>query len=493
MPFHRHAFISYAHIDNEPLPTETAGWVSLFHAALQQMLAGRLGGTADIWRDERLRGNDAFVQEIVANFSDTAVLVSVLSPRYVKSDWCRREVAEFCEVAEGNGGLLVDNKCRVFKVYKLPLEPAEGAVLPPAIRDVLGYEFFETDEDRTTTRELAPSYGEKSKQDFLRKVAKLAFDIKGLLGRLEAQAAAALAAGPAAAPAAADKPVVYLATCSHDRREARELLELELQRMGYRVLPERQLPADEDAFVAEVRRLLALSRIAIHLVGSGYGLVPDGPTEKSVVMLQNELAVQRCREGALTRLIWLPQATTTTHPLQQSFIEALHNQAEAQYGADLITGDFETLKTATHATLQRLAQPAPPDAAPAAAGRRVLHLVCSERDRRDAVPLIRRLREQAEVTLPVFTGDAGAVREANQALLMAADAVILYYGAGDEAWRYHQQNELKRIRGLRTGKPLPPERLYLAGPNSDDKDLLAELGEPGLIDGRAGVPAELAP
>jgi len=489
--FQRHAFISYAHIDNEPLPTESSGWVTLFHAALQQMLAGRLGGRADIWRDERLRGNDLFADEIVANFEQTAVLVSVLSPRYLKSDWCRREISEFCQTAERNGGLVVDNKCRVFKVFKFPLDEADDDALPATLQQVLGYQFYETDEDQTTTRELAPSYGDKSKQDFMRRVAKLAFDIRQLLGKLECHAETEAAA----APSPAGRPVVYLASCGHDRREQREMLELELDRMGYDVLPDRQLPTGEAEFVAEVERLLARSRVAIHLIGSSYGMVPDGPTDKSVAVLQNELAVQRCRAGALARLVWLPQGTASSHPLQAAFIEALHQEAEAQFGADLITGEFETLKAAVHALLDKLQQPAPVAPEPATPGRRQLHLLCSERDRKESVALVRQLRLTVDVSLPVFTGDAGAVREANQALLMACDQVLLYYGEGDEAWKFHQQNELRRIRALRGGTPLPPEHVYLAAPNSDDKDILVELGEPRLIDGRGGVPAaiDLAP
>ena len=38
----------------------------------------RMGGTAQIWRDNKLQGNDVFADEIVAQFSQTAVLVSVL-------------------------------------------------------------------------------------------------------------------------------------------------------------------------------------------------------------------------------------------------------------------------------------------------------------------------------------------------------------------------------------------------------------------------------
>ena len=38
--------------------------------------------------------------------------------------------------------------------------------------------------------------------------------------------------------------------------------------------------------------------MSVHLVGTGYGLVPEGSGQKSVVVLQNELAANRCKDGA---------------------------------------------------------------------------------------------------------------------------------------------------------------------------------------------------
>jgi hypothetical protein len=131
MPFERHAFISYAHIDNQPLPTEKDGWVTLFHEALQQLLAGRLGGNADIWRDHKLQGNDVFSDEIIQQLAKTAVFISVLTPRYLNSEWCAKEVGHFCTAAQETGGVVLDdNKCRVFKVLKLPIERQDA--LPPS-------------------------------------------------------------------------------------------------------------------------------------------------------------------------------------------------------------------------------------------------------------------------------------------------------------------------------------------------------------------------
>ena len=71
-----------------------------------------------------------------------------------------------------------------------------------------------------------------------------------------------------------------------------------------------------------------------------------------------------------------------------------------------------------------------------------------------------------EVALPAFEGDATAVREANQQLLTTCDAVILFYGAGDEAWKRTIDNELKKMPGYRGGKPLLASYTYLADPKT---------------------------
>ena len=451
--FEKHLFISYAHIDNQPLTPEQKGWISRFHATLEALLSMRLGQAAKIWRDDKLQGNDVFADEIVDQFAQTAVLVSVLTPRYLNSDWCTREVREFCERAEHSGGVVVDNKARVFKVLKAPVDTQES--LPAVVKDILGYEFF-TLEDGAPL-ELDPAYGEKFAQDYNRKVGKLAWDVAQLLKKLEAGSGASDNGGDAHATA---KATIYLAECSYDRKETREILEADLRRHGYTVLPDQQLPRDEADYVAAVERLLARCKIAVHLVGASYGAVPDGPSQKSVAVLQNELAVQKSKSGALPRVIWLPEGTHSDQAPQQAFIEALHHDAEAQFGADLITGDLEALKTSIHATLKKLEKPEPkqPAEQAAAADRaKLIYLICNEKDRKATVPVRKYFRDQGfDVSLPAFEGDATAVHEAHQQLMTTCDAVLLFYGAGDEAWKRTIDNELKKDAGL-------PGRQTLAG------------------------------
>ena len=68
--------------------------------------------------------------------------MAVVSPRYVKSEWGRKEIDEFCKAAEQQGGVRVRDKARIFKVLKTPV-PLEQH--PPELQSLLGYEFFKVD------------------------------------------------------------------------------------------------------------------------------------------------------------------------------------------------------------------------------------------------------------------------------------------------------------------------------------------------------------
>lgn len=478
--FEKHLFISYAHIDNEPVEHGQDGWVSRLHASLDAMLSMRLGYKARIWRDPKLTGDDVFAEEIVAQFSKAAVLISVISPRYVTSDWCKRELRGFCTDAEKTIGLLVGNKSRVFKIIKLPVESEQD--LPPIIKQMLGYPFFTTGEHETPL-ELDPAYGPEIAQQYNRKVAILAADIAYLVKRLTADSPDAV---PVVGPRPA-KAAIYLAECAFDRRDDRESLAAELKVRGYRVLPENQLPRDEAGYTAEVSCLLGECRLSIHLTGSSYGAVPDGPGQESAVMLQNDLAIERSRSAGLPRIIWLPEGTKSDHPLQQSFINSLLGDASAQFGADLTTGNFESLKETVRAALEKLDAPEPSKAAsrPVAAPK-LICIVCDERDREATIPLRKFLKARGfESRIPLFEGDSTTVRQANQESLLECDAAIIFYGAGDEAWKRAVDNELRKVKGYRPDKPLPPVCSYLSDPETTDKKELLEL-EANLVNGIHG-------
>lgn len=485
MTYEYDVFISYAHLDNDAFTREQQGWVTVFDDVLQIMLNQQLGKKARIWRDKTLRGNDDFSAEISDKLPNAATLVSVLTPRYLNSDWCTKEIKVFCQLAEARGDLFVKNKGRVFKVMKSPIARIEtDRALPPQLGRAGGYEFFIRPDDGKEVTELDPAYGKSFEQAFLLRVRRLAGDIADLLRHI----------GEVVTSKPADdflaKPI-YLAECSSGRRADRERLLTDLRSHGYAVVPDDDLPEDENGFIAEAQRLLAGSRLAIHLIGSSYGPTPDGDGQKSTVVLQNELAARLSESGGLARIISLPEGTTSSNPVQQAFIDALKTQSALQRGADLVSGDLQTLIATIHARLAglRRAVPAAPVAlSDAGSERKTVHVLHEQKDSKDIVPLLKCVRAAGfDITWPIFNGtDARQVREANQSLCMSGDALIVYYGAGDATWMYYQQTELKKLRGLRVGSPLQARLIIVAGPLTDDKELVLSVADREVIDACGG-------
>lgn len=476
MPFDLHAFISYAHIDNEPLEPGQPGWVSRFHAVLKTRLSQRLGEPARLWRDDKLRGDDVFGDEIRAQLPRAALLVSILSPRYVRSDWCTAEVDGFAAAASATQ---VQNKTRVVKVLKTPLAP--GDRMPPVFERTLGHPFYKDEGERQV--EIDPAFGDDARQEFLRRVSDLAVEMADNLR--------ALADAPAVPPAAGGQ-VVFVAECGRDLQAVRAQLVTDLRLHGHTVLPAQQLPLSEDLLRPELAALLARATLAVHLVGSSAGPVPEGPTGQSLVALQNAMAAAQSQAGGLRRVLWLAPGAQGERPEHQAFLDALQTDAGLQRGADLLRGDAEALKGAVHQVLQALRQPAPPPAPTGGSGPRV-HLLMTEADRPAAVPLIKALRALGlAVSVPVFVGDAADIRQRDAQLVAESRAVVVVYGAGDEAWKFHQLSDLQKQAAIAGSGP--SRWLALLPPHTPDKDLEQALADPATLDLLAGVDAAaLAP
>jgi TIR domain len=479
MNFEKHLFVSYAHVDDLAAPGDDQGWVTRFDKYLETYLSQSMGEQAKVWRDDRLRGNDIFANEIVKQFPETAVLLSIVSPRYIESEWCLREVNEFCKTAELNGGLTIDNKARVLRVMlrRLPSERREQ--LPSVLKNALGYEFYQ-EVDGSRELPLDPSFG--SGEAYRRQIYFLAEDIADLVSKLKHKDS-----DPEPAEVAL-KPKVYLAECSYDLRDDREKLRGDLRAHGYTVLPDQlaRLPDLESEYVTEAGRLLDQCQVSVHFVGRFRGKVPDGSSQKSVVQLQNEVAAAKSGKSGLRRVIWLPGDAHSEQADQQAFIEELQKNANLQMGADLVTDDLEAFKGVVHAVLRKLEKTAPETPEPGKAAK-LVYLICDQRDRPATIPLRKFLKgEGADVVIPVFEGDAATVRQANQDLMTRCDAVILFYGAGDEAWKRTMDNDLIKMKAYRDGKPLQASYVYLAPPVTDDKQELIELEESNLIRGLDG-------
>jgi len=435
-----------------------------------------------IWRDDKLQGNDDFADEIITKFDSTAVLVSVITPRYLNSEWCAREVNEFCTRLQQT--LFINQKARVFKVIKSPVDSEDK--LPDVMKQLLGYDFYMVEDG--IPMELDDAYGVQYGQKFIRQVNKLAFEIGELLKVINEAPAVE---GIPQKVESNEKPVVYLAESSFDLKSTRDALETQLNCLGYRVLPDRILPGDEEGYVREVADLIAQSEIAVHLVGEQYGAVPDGPNDDSKAIIQNRLAAAHSSTSDMSRLIWIAPNVQTNNPKQESFISELQTDAQAQQGADLLIGDIEKLKTALSDLLdqnQKTRNAAADNGDEHEQSENTdesrVYLICTEQDRKATVPLRKYLKEHGiTVSMPAFKGDAAKVRQINQQLLVSTRQVIVFYGEGEETWKRSIDTEIRKLPAYLEGREPPAVYTYLAAPMSCDKEDMIDMHDANTING----------
>jgi hypothetical protein len=492
MAFENDILISYAHLDDQSLVEGQPGWISWLHRLLEIRVAQLLGEKPKIWRDPKLQGNDYFADTIVVEqIPKVAALLTVVSPRYVQSEWCRREVEEFCRASERTGGVRIGDKARIFKVVKTPVSLDRH---PSELQPLLGYEFYVTDPQTGRARELSQAYGPDAERQFLTRLDDLAYDICKLLEMIRADHPQEAQASPTAS-----KGTVYLAETSHDLREEREAVRRDLIRNGFQVLPDQPLPLVADELAALVQAQLARCKLSIHLIGRGYGVVPDGET-RSVVAVQQELAAGRSAAG-FRRLLWLPPGLEVGDERQRALIEHLRTDPAVHAGADLLEVPLEDLKSLIY---QRLAPPpeprkekAPekPAAGAGAEGPARIYLLCDQQDLDAIRPLEDSLFDQGfEVILPLFDDDEAQARQDHEESLGACDAVLLYYGEAGEPWLRRKLREIQKSAGLGRERPLLARGIYIAPPATPQKERFRTL-EALVLHGSAAefAPADLAP
>lgn len=483
MDFEQDLLISYAHLDDQALVEGENGWVSRLHRLLEIRVGQLLGEKPKIWRDLKLQGNDFFADTILERLPRVGALLSVLSPRYVQSEWCNRELKEFFRASEKTGGIRIADKARIFKVVKTPV-PLERH--PAEVQPLLGYEFYVVDPQTGRPRELSQAYGPEAERAFLAKLDDLAYDITKLLELLRQN-------GGHAPEPVTHKGTVYLAEASFDLREEREAIKRDLIRNGYEVLPDQALPLVAGDFTSVVRAQIARSTLSIHLIGKNYGVVPEGET-RSIVVLQQEIAAERSAEGVLSRLIWLPPGLAVEDERQRDLIRYLHTAPSVHAAAELLEVPLEDLKTLIYRQL------APPEVAkklaPATQQELThLYLVCDPMDVEAARPLEDFLFDQGfEVTLPLFDEDEAQARMDHEESLCSCDAVLFFYGEAGEPWLRRKLRELQKSAGLGREKPLLARGIYVGHPPTPQKERLRTLEATVLREPAGGFsPQALAP
>jgi Domain of unknown function (DUF4062) len=464
MSFDCDAFISYSHIDNVGLMDGSKGWITNLHRALEIRVAQLLGEKPEIWRDPKLAGNDVFENTLVEQLQRVAVLITIVSPRYVKSEWTRRELVEFWKAAQAQGGVSFHDKARIFKVLKTPI-PRE--MDPPELQPLLGYEFFHVDAESGRVHELDEAFGTQAQRDFWMKLDDLAHDVTALLEMLKVESFPTQLAVQSTR-----KEAIFLAETTDDLKDQRESIRRDLQQHGYTVLPARGLPLVASDMKASLEQDLAHCRMSVHPIGKNYGWIPEG-SSVSLLEIQNELAIERGKQGGFVRLLWIPAGLQVEDERQAKVINQFRMDPRMQVGADLLETIFEDLRTVIHNRLQETPQTAQPKSSMDAAGGscRQIYLIYDQRDAASVSSYADALFDQGfDVLHPTFEGDEADVRQCHEESLRVCDGVLIFFGSANEGWVRRKLREVQKSVGYGRTGPLPTVAISCVGAKTAEKE-----------------------
>lgn len=140
-------FISYAHIDNQQTSGKTRGWIEKFYAELNLSLLRRIG-TYKIsfwWDEKRLDGSIEFNPYINEAIQKSAIMICLVSPAYLQSDYCRKELQSFYNKASHEtAGLHPGNRNRIINVLMNDIPYTEW---PGELAGATGFKFNDAKED----------------------------------------------------------------------------------------------------------------------------------------------------------------------------------------------------------------------------------------------------------------------------------------------------------------------------------------------------------
>jgi hypothetical protein len=453
MAFEYDVFISYANSDNLPLTEGEKGWVSNFQKFLDTMLEQLLG------LDVKFATSEDHPEEA----GKTAIFISICSPNSVNANNCRKELDAFLNSGLSNGVKSVP-AARVFKILKTPVTAEQ---LPAQLRDMISYDFFQVDPETAKAYEFTEFFNADAEKNYWMKLVDLAYDIfKGL---------SEMKVSHSYVSPSYKKDSVYLAETTHDLLTERDVIKRELQRHGYKVLPDHNLPTEGKALEASIREYMKECKLSIHLIGSSYGDYVGG-TESSLLDIENRIAGQQYQASQdynkqsrdtkeFSRLIWLPVNLKVTSEMHKAFIEQLRKDS---VGAEVLQISLEDLKAVIRNKLSvRVGEYASGDQSfratevGTAKGLVKVYMICDQTDVEASQPLIVYLKQKGfEVMMSKFEGDLMTLRHIHQENLINCDASLIYCAKASHEWLNAKMHDLMKAPGLGRTKPMIAKAIF---------------------------------
>lgn len=278
VPGYQHdIYVSYATVDNLAIAGDDTRWVNNLIRLLKIRLAQKLGrlDAYSLWMDPQ-RTDTFLATEAIARLQRTATLLIILSPGYLASTACLKELEQF---------LIYVGKTSA-RLFKIEYQPT--GVSLPALEGILGYRFWKQDVTDRPRSLGSPKPNPEDSDEYYDQVDNLVIDLANQLIYLKEQIEQTGFEDPL--PKDPPKAQIFLAEVSDDLVLQREELKRNLELQGITTLPTAPyfFPHDEVALLHAIDTDLQASDIFVQLLSQS---LPQRPVGMSTPQLQYDRAV----------------------------------------------------------------------------------------------------------------------------------------------------------------------------------------------------------
>jgi hypothetical protein len=319
-PFEYDIFISYARIDDDPVPGTDFHWVEHFEQRLNHAFTRVFGerGLVRVWRDTgEIGGNTYFEEAIQEGVNKSALFLALFSNSYLRRDFCRRELQEFYRKTQGEPyGLKIGSLSRLFNVR---LQEVSQRDWPDELEEREGFKFHDDSELGET---LKP--GAAFDAQFRELVVKLVHTLRAFKTAIVEQQQKEEAAAARAAR------TVFLSHTEGSMRELSGRIARELEEEGVNVITRVPPPYETSAHESRVIAGLGSADLAVHMLDGAPGLEMQDDTTKFYSCEQVRLGLLHAK----SQLIWVPDTVK---------IESVENDAHGRLLGALEKRDAEAL------------------------------------------------------------------------------------------------------------------------------------------------------
>uniref|UniRef100_A0A974AAP1 Toll/interleukin-1 receptor domain-containing protein n=1 Tax=Bradyrhizobium quebecense TaxID=2748629 RepID=A0A974AAP1_9BRAD len=470
-------FISYSRDDDAPPPDKPGrkGFVTFLDDAIRYEFQELGPDRPSTWRDtRRISPADQFTPEIEEALKTASFLLVVLSPNWMASKWCRRELETFAR-HHGPDGL----RERIVVVGKRHIDPDKR---PSLLQGQVGFRFYVRNEDPEDIAGDLEFFdrGEPRDERYWEGLKALAAHLVKRRPR------------PTLSPIYAPSGrTIFVAKPASDMRRGYDRIVSELTGKGHRILPDPKDDIPLDRSVNAIDEALADAEIAIHLLGEKAGEAPEDELPMVKLQLSRSAAkTSQAAPGTFHRVIWAPSIWTTSLNANQLQAEKRRHPLEVlarfdqQLATDKVEGD--SLSKFVDFVNQHLLLIVPPRSItllPSDARDVRLFLYHSQEDSKYALALAQALQQRKlEAMLPALEGPEADLKSFNSKQLVECDGVIVCWASASEVWVRAQASALRNWSALGRSRQFSYRAVVAAPPPGERKQAGKLLFPPSEID-----------